>query len=536
MDDFILSITKQASDFIITTPDGVQISLATSILPSLSVRELGHWLYRHVFNGPILTSYQKERPGRLLLYLPAELLDWPWQLLHDGTLPLTLRHPIILLPLERLNKPAPALQLKHGPLRILLTIVPEAQYAGLGAAIERMIDTLEQHYSDRVLVKKISTHLNVQHLLNTFQSMRHPFHFWHHVGPCEPDFALKLADGTLKVHHLNRLLLDLQPGALRCFVLSTQSTAPAASRLSQLNAPLLLCQSAHSASRPDPSLFQGFYNRLLTHDLAVAGTLAQLETYQTSGEGWADLTMQAQTTELHLGLPQPMRLPSPRGEQPPVRILIMTANPPLSSVQRQNGLRIEREMSEIKNAIIENRRFFDCQEEGAIRLKDFSNNLIRYRPMLLHFSGHAYETHELLLEKYTSSAERRAGIHPTTAPEPDPISFADIARRLTKHQGTLRCVVFNACHTESLAETVSEQIECAIGMRGAIKDILAIRFSELFYRAISYGHSVGWAFHNARNEITPDNQPDQEQTFQLKCKPGVDPDTIVFVQTQEGNL
>src|SRR5437667_6813779 len=122
MDDFILSITKKTTGFTITTSSGEQVSLALSSLPSLPAAELGHWLYQHIFSGPILTRYQVRVPDRLLLYLPAELLDWPWQMLHDGVRPLALRHPIVLLPAERQSNPAPALQLEDGPLRILLTL------------------------------------------------------------------------------------------------------------------------------------------------------------------------------------------------------------------------------------------------------------------------------------------------------------------------------------------------------------------------------------------------------------------------------
>jgi hypothetical protein len=536
MDDFILSITKQDSEFIITAPSGEQIPLGASSLPSLSAWELGAWLYRHVFKGPILMRYQEQEPDRLLLYLSFELLDWPWRRLSDGTRPLALRHPIVLLPAERQHNPAPALQLEHGPLRILLTITPDTEYAALSAAVEQMIDTFEQHNAGRVVVSKVKHHLDARHLLNIFQGRRQPFHLWHHVGPCEPDFALKLADVALKVHNLNHLL-DLQPGALRGFILSTQHTTPTASRASQLKVPFLLCQSTSSTSRPDRSLLRGFYDRLLTHDLAVAGTLAQLETDLAAGVGWSGLTMLAQTTELHLGLPQPVHLPPPRREQPQVSMLFLKANP-RHSAQVRNGLRIEQEMKEIKAAIRENSRFFKWNEEGAVRFKDFSDYLMHYRPMLLHFSGHAYSTDYLLLEKYTSIEELRIRTHaPTTATaEPDLIPFADIVNRLSKHQKTLRCVVLNACHTEALAEALCKQIDCAIGMRGALNDGLAIRFSELFYRAIAYGYSVDWAFRNARDEITSRDQPDLAHTFQLKSRPGVDPDTIVFVQTQEGNI
>jgi hypothetical protein len=61
--------------------------------------------------------------------------------------------------------------------------------------------------------------------------------------------------------------------------------------LSQIRAPFVLCQAARPAVARDLGLLRGFYARLLTHDLAVAGTLGQLEAYQEGNtrEGWGNL-------------------------------------------------------------------------------------------------------------------------------------------------------------------------------------------------------------------------------------------------------
>jgi hypothetical protein len=108
MKDFTLSMSKNPSGFIVTASSGEQVSLEFSVRPPLFAAESGRWLCQRIFTGPILTRYQEGVPDRLLLYLPVELLDWPWQMLHDGLQPLALCHPIVLLPAERLNTPAPA--------------------------------------------------------------------------------------------------------------------------------------------------------------------------------------------------------------------------------------------------------------------------------------------------------------------------------------------------------------------------------------------------------------------------------------------
>lgn len=525
MIDFTLSITKESSGFIVTTSSGEQVPLELPALPSLSGNEAGHWLYQWLFSGPILARYQACVPDRLLLSVPGELLDWPWQRLHDGVWPLALRHSIVLLPAER--QQSPALVLEDGPLRVLLTLAPDEEHAALEAAIGQMIDQLEQRHADRVRVSKVNLRRGPRHLQEVFHQALEPFHLWHHVGPCGPGLTLRLKDAALGAHQLNYLLESL-PG-LRCFVLSTHGSAPAASAYSQLKAPFLLCQAASPAATSDLWLLQGFYDRLLTHDLAVAATLAQLTAYlaPTPAAGWTELTMLARTPHLYLGAPQPVRplLPGPEPGPPsvvpvaPVSILFLKANPQ-GATQIQDGLRIDQEIKEVRSALRENHQDAGLRVEVAVHTEDISPYLLRHLPELLHFSGHATDDGALVLEK---------GV----AAEADFIEFPDIARLLAEYSETLHCVVLNACYSEPLAEAICQRIACAIGMRGPINDGLAIRFSEIFYGALSCGDSVGLAFRKARNDVLS-NSNARAEMFQIKSRFGVNPDELFFVTSGGG--
>ncbi len=188
---------------------------------------------------------------------------------------------------------------------------------------------------------------------------------------------------------------------------------------------------------------------------------------------------------------------------PPIQgragILLLRSSPP-HQYQAQERLRIEQEMREIKYAISESRRFFDLHEENGVRLQDFSRHLLRYRPVLLHFSGRAADEGELVLEKYASlDALYSGGMHLITGE--DFIDFPTIAGMLAEYRETLRCVVLNASYTEPLAEAICKHIDCAIGLRGYVNDWLAIRFSSVFYQALAYGESVGLAFRKARSDV-----------------------------------
>jgi len=210
-------------------------------------------------------------------------------------------------------------------------------------------------------------------------------------------------------------------------------------------------------------------------------------------------------------------------------MLVLKANPQ-GVMSVQEGLRIEQEIKEIKAVLRENHDVVDLREEGAVRLRDLSAYLLRHRPVLLHFSGHGTEEGELVLEKYTSLEELRAAVHSPIglAAGADYIEYAVIARILAEYRATLRCVVLNASSTERLAEAICAEIPCAIGMRGPVNDFLAIRFAEIFYRALTIGESVGLAFRKARNDILSHRNA-RAETFQLKSKTGVNPDNIFLI-------
>ena len=537
MSDFTLSITKHPAGLTIATTGGKRVTLELPELSGLADAEAGRRLYQQVFRGPVLAEYQAREQNRILLYGPGEVLDWPWQRLHDGAWPLALRHPLVLLPAEREQAPARGVEVEEGPLRVLRTLMPGEEYASLGAAIDQWIDRLEQRHPRRVAVRKVKVTGGYQGLLNIFRQPLAPFHLWQHVGPCGPGLALRLGQEVARTRDLNTLLA--QQGAACCVVVATHGEAPPASALSQIRAPFVLCQVARPRIARDLALLRGFYERLLTHDLAVAATLGQLEAYLEGNarEGWGHITMVAQTTQLRPRIPQPVRETKTGARAvAPVTMLVLKANPH-GAMSVQEELRIEQEINQIKAVLRENRDVVDLREEGAVRLRDLTPHLQRHQPVLLHFSGHGTEDGELVLEKYASLEELRAGLHIPSGPvaNADYIEYAAIARILSGHGATLRCVVFNACSTEPLAEAICAEVPCAIGMKGPINDFLAIRFAEIFYRSLMIGESVGLAFRKARNDILS-NQSARTETFQLKSRTGVNPDEIYIVPGRGGQL
>jgi hypothetical protein len=530
MSDFTLAITSHPTGLLVTASGEQQARLEQAQLRELTGAQAGRRLYQQIFSGPVLAEYRACAPDRVLVYGSGEVLDWPWQDLHDGVWPLALRHPLVLLPTACAQAPAPGVALEGGPVRMLLTLQPDAEHAALAEAIARWIDRLAQQYSGRVLVRKVRvTAQGYREVQRIFQQAPAPFHFWQHVGPCAAGLALHLGEEVAQIRHLNTLLAQQQAGC--CVALATCGQAPPASLLSQLRAPFVLCQAVPPEGARAAGALRGFYERLPTHDLAMAATLGQLETYLEDGSRLeqGQLTMVARTTHLALGTPRLLPAPWIKRAHPQAlaRVLVLKANPQ-GAVPEQVGLRIEQEINQIKAVLRENRDVVELHEVGALRIQDLSPNLQRQRPVLLHFSGHGTQRGQLVLEKYASLEALWAGTRLATAASADAIDYAVIAGILAEQSATLRCVVLNACSTEPLAQAICAHIPCAIGMRGPINDFLAIRFAEILYRALTAGESVGQAFRMARSDILSHPKA-QAETFQLKSHHGIEADEVYLI-------
>src|SRR6266851_3080239 len=164
MSDFTLSITKHPSGLTVTATGGKKVTLELPGLSGLVGAEAGRRLYQQVFSGPVL------------------------------------------LPTEREQAPARGVEVEDGPLRVLLTLMPDEEHAALGAAIDQWIDRLEQRDAGRVVVRKVKVTGGYQGLLKVFRQALTPFHLWQHVGPCGPGLALRLGNEVVQVRDINTLL------------------------------------------------------------------------------------------------------------------------------------------------------------------------------------------------------------------------------------------------------------------------------------------------------------------------------------------
>jgi len=165
------------------------------------------------------------------------------------------------------------------------------------------------------------------------------------------------------------------------------------------------------------------------------------------------------------------------------RILFIAANP--SDTQ---PLKLPIEFRDIEEGLelAQNRDLFDTEQAGATRYKDLRRKLLKYKPHIVHFSGHGTSKGILL--------EDNQGKLQTVSKE----RLVELFLQFTEH---LECIVFNACDSQEIAQAMSEHIPYVIGMNAAIGDREAIDFAVGFYDGIGDGRTYEDAFIIGKNAI-----------------------------------
>jgi hypothetical protein len=179
-----------------------------------------------------------------------------------------------------------------------------------------------------------------------------------------------------------------------------------------------------------------------------------------------------------------------------ITILFLAANPHDTS-----RLNLDEEIRAIDGALQKapHRNRFRIEQHWAVRSTELDDFLLRHRPQIVHFSGHGSAASELILEAASTTRDVRRAAPPERTSEA--VSSASLARVFAPLKGTVRCVVMNACYSETQAAAIAEYVDCVVGMSRAIADSAAINFSSAFYQALAHGESIDHAFELACSEI-----------------------------------
>jgi hypothetical protein len=177
-------------------------------------------------------------------------------------------------------------------------------------------------------------------------------------------------------------------------------------------------------------------------------------------------------------------VPIIQAQKKAMKILFLAASP-----SNESRLRLDREANDLRAqlALVKSpQRQIEIEHRWAVRVDQVQMELLNERPDILHFSGHG-GTETLIFEN--------------TSGQSAPVSAKDLAELISLFP-TIKCVLLNACYSESVGKLVAPHIDAVIGCDASIEDAAAIAFTRAFYRALAHDHNYATAFKLAKNDVS----------------------------------
>ena len=166
------------------------------------------------------------------------------------------------------------------------------------------------------------------------------------------------------------------------------------------------------------------------------------------------------------------QLPEPRSEK--LRVLLLGAS-------AEGDLRVGREQKRIRAAVESalHRDRIELDVRPAATTADLLDGITKFRPHVVHFSGHSSE--DLVVFEYDLDEPHEGAI----------VSASAFAKAVRATDDPPLLVLMNSCnsaaHLDGLVESVAP---FAIGMADSIDDGDAISYAAQFYAAVANGQSV----------------------------------------------
>lgn len=221
-------------------------------------------------------------------------------------------------------------------------------------------------------------------------------------------------------------------------------------------------------------------------------------------------------------------------------ILFLAANP-----VETDHLALGREARAIQRELerSDHRNCFEFETRWAAEPADLISELIKLKPTVVHFSGHAAggtSDHRTP----TRAATRDVAL-PGASPGPvqgglyfqapdggaQLVTTAALAETFAAVESSVQLVVLNACYTESQADALLAHVDCVVGMSGSIDDNAAKSFASGFYAGIGARQSFAAAYRQGRARVSLEGLPDADRP-QLRVRDGIDADHVVLAWDQ----
>lgn len=198
------------------------------------------------------------------------------------------------------------------------------------------------------------------------------------------------------------------------------------------------------------------------------------------------------------------------------KILFFTANP-----EGTDPLRWDEEYRQIKQICgqAKHPEQFDLLNPAlAARLKDLQHEMQENKPQIVHFAGHGFKKKTAAVLNPDPprdisdrpEAEEEGIVFVPTKDEEVPgeaVSGEILAKLFGQYADQLECVILNACFTEDQASAIAKKIQLVIGWTQTVKDEVAIKFSQAFYKALITGCSYQGAYKQACKSLRGNPKP-----------------------------
>jgi hypothetical protein len=138
-----------------------------------------------------------------------------------------------------------------------------------------------------------------------------------------------------------------------------------------------------------------------------------------------------------------------------------------------------KEGTEIQQTLDAQRDTFEFINRLGITKNHFLDDLERYKPNILHFSGHGTEYSSLVFQ------------------DGDELSPEQLEKTFQSLPFKIPLVFLNACYSKKQARSISKYVDYIIGMKKAVSDDAAIIFSSQFYKSLLKNIDYKEAYHDA---------------------------------------
>ncbi|MFG3545594.1 MULTISPECIES: hypothetical protein [Streptomyces] len=220
-----------------------------------------------------------------------------------------------------------------------------------------------------------------------------------------------------------------------------------------------------------------------------------IESRLSAAEGQVDIVMK------ELRAPKPEKL----------RILLLGAS-------SAGDLRVGQEQQRIRAAVerATHRDLVELDAHPAATADVFLNALTRFRPHVVHFSGHS--AHDLIYFERGEDDFHEEAI----------VSAGAFASAIAAVDEKPLLVLLNSCHSAAQAQKLVDTVPFAIGMSDSIGDTDAITYAARFYASVADGQSVQGAHLLSKAAIALNGLLDDELPI-LAHPADVDPGTTKLV-------